>query len=897
MQTLVILLVTLLFLRVKVYSLPQVKDSRYNQDVSFRALFPSADTGVSFPRLPFEGSSALAFDENNQCFLNVDDVGSLWASSRIDPAPVSRLDNPFTPWRKIADLSEMDYDMKFYGSGVQMIHGASSLVIAGPKGLSEFTVDVACSEIISYRAVSPDATWGDVKAITQKIGSSSSSSSSTTTVFVGTSKGAYAVDMATTGTPAVPIPAITTRVQALLYVSTWQQLLVSVAPDHAGDSDQDADVKGRILILSDLRDAGSGQYTVRHEWIGGNLDAPVQGFMSAPSVGHANRARMGETCVWMVQSESLHRLSSDGQLWRKGFQQGSITNGLTGLAVSGEGRYVYASVAAGGIMRYDALRDKWNYYLGERFLPGKAPVTKLASVWRTLSGEEDGSVMVASSEGMAFVDVRPMTLAAKAEAMHTFQYPRHDRYGLTAEASLSVAGDLTTFGHTPEDSDSIWTSLQVASASLRYAWHKRAGTATREMKDEAWRGFEGIERLALVSGVPGLVARSFCSPKEQAASAGEPVQGPGSRTGGCGDASNPETHGYPGSDVNGFEGWIWKGDTSSDTIDGHVFSYGFALDMVAETPSEKFRAYRLIDALASYILECDLYYVDITGERTKWGRWNPNDLNANPSYYSERGLNSVEILGYMALAYSVTGNETYHAVFEHLARGEPEYYLNTLNSKLDSPGEDNHSDNQLHFLAYNILFYAYARLEDDEQTWAQGWQQPPVQDSARAAFRSRLRSMVRPVLKSVNRWHSIVRREQSPMWLGAVALAARADGAADSSDSSDGSGADILDVTHADVTAATENLQQWAIDMVQWQYDTTAGGVRWDVVSSPYLARDDKTPIMRDILPPQERVVTHWNADPYTEGVQGSGNAEYAPCEWTLPYWLMVYYGVLATPQ
>jgi hypothetical protein len=59
----------------------------------------------------------------------------------------------------------------------------------------------------------------------------------------------------------------------------------------------------------------------------------------------------------------------------------------------------------------------------------------------------------------------------------------------------------------------------------------------------------------------------------------------------------------------------------------------------------------------------------------------------------------------------VTRNETYYEVFQELAFGPPEYYINALNSKLDSPHEDNHSDNQLHFLAYNVLFYAFARLD------------------------------------------------------------------------------------------------------------------------------------------------------------------------------------------
>jgi hypothetical protein len=134
------------------------------------------------------------------------------------------------------------------------------------------------------------------------------------------------------------------------------------------------------------------------------------------------------------------------------------------------------------------------------------------------------------------------------------------------------------------------------------------------------------------------------------------------------------------------------------------------------------------------------------------------------------------------------------------------------------------------------------------------------------------------------------------MWLGAAALAKRADFGGSG-------GQELLAIRQEDVARATENLQQWSVDLVQWKYDTSvpsddvsdaSDAQRWDIVASPYLARDQKTPIMRDILKPQERAVTHWNADPYVLAVQGGGGVEFAPCEWTLPYWLLVYYGALA---
>ncbi len=46
------------------------------------------------------------------------------------------------------------------------------------------------------------------------------------------------------------------------------------------------------------------------------------------------------------------------------------------------------------------------------------------------------------------------------------------------------------------------------------------------------------------------------------------------------------------------------------------------------------------------------------------------------------------------------------------------YARNALNAKIDCPVEDNHSDNELLFLTYHILFYALNRLPDNDQAVA-----------------------------------------------------------------------------------------------------------------------------------------------------------------------------------
>lgn len=197
----------------------------------------------------------------------------------------------------------------------------------------------------------------------------------------------------------------------------------------------------------------------------------------------------------------------------------------------------------------------------------------------------------------------------------------------------------------------------------------------------AWRSFEALELLGNLTGIEGLIGRTMCSPDE--------ISSPNSLTKSCGIDGENNWH-----SSSTYPSWVWKGDTSSDTITGHYFAYGIILDLVANSNEDVSRVINTIDRLTNYIVKNNYYYIDITGEPTKWGRWNPIDLNENSKYYSERGINSLEILSYLALAYSVTGNELYSN--EYFRLGYENFYLrNILNFKIDNPYEDNHSDNEL----------------------------------------------------------------------------------------------------------------------------------------------------------------------------------------------------------
>jgi hypothetical protein len=134
-----------------------------------------------------------------------------------------------------------------------------------------------------------------------------------------------------------------------------------------------------------------------------------------------------------------------------------------------------------------------------------------------------------------------------------------------------------------------------------------------------------------------------------------------------------------------------------------------------------------------------------TGKPTTWGFWGPAELNDNPVRVSERGGNSVGILAWLTGAYSITGNETYATLFWSLVN-DHDYIVNTLNAKIDSVTDENHSDTELLYLTYHAMYYAYQRL-------------PANHPRAPAVFK-----MVSLMTPSFQRSWRLTKGELSPLW-------------------------------------------------------------------------------------------------------------------------------------
>src|SRR5690606_8554210 len=105
--------------------------------------------------------------------------------------------------------------------------------------------------------------------------------------------------------------------------------------------------------------------------------------------------------------------------------------------------------------------------------------------------------------------------------------------------------------------------------------------------------------------------------------------------------------------------WYWKNDSSPDELDGHFFGFALYYDHVCETEAEKEEVRVVVRRIIDHVIDHDYNQVDYDGLPTRWGHFSPDDLNRNPAWVVERGLNGYSILTFLSVAHHVTGDPKY----------------------------------------------------------------------------------------------------------------------------------------------------------------------------------------------------------------------------------------------
>jgi hypothetical protein len=635
------------------------------------------------------------------------------------------------------------------------------------------------------------------------------------TLVLGTGKATRTVDLTTWSAPAtaesVPDVLLATRVAMDLSVDARTRLaahrdtLAAVEGLRIQDSVEDAEY---VWLASNM-----GLYALarnelqRHGSYG--TGGPLATDVTALAID-------GRGALWTGSPVGLGVRDADGS-WRavRG-RDGLPVEEITAIEVDANDRLWIGT--QNGLIHYrpyDGGRQ-WFYREGLRYLPH--------NVVRDVGISADGkSIYTATEAGLGRLNIVATTLLERAETIEHVLNQRHRRRGLVASARLTDPADMESWDISDNDNDGLWTGYHVVAMSLAYGT-----TGDPAAKASAMEGMHALYMLQNVSGTPGLVARSVL-PKEKALALGKDKPRKGQTEPQWRLTADGETY--------------WKSDTSSDEIDGHYYAFYAYWEHIAKNdPVERERCIAQVRTLSDYIVDNGYVLLDWDGERTRWGFWAPELLNNHPRYYLENGLNSLQILSFLKTTYYITGDEKYQQHYMKLIT-EHHYLSNVLLEKKVYPDSDNHSDNQLAYVAW----YPILQIEKD----------PNILSALR---------------KGVRRHYKTLNRDRSSFFYFVTAT---------------------VDPHYVDIESAVLNLKRIPTDRRQW---TQKNSHRADIVFDPRVDRFGKAQLLT-ALPVDERKFDRWNDNVYLpDGGNGGDHAD-AGADFLMPYWMGRYHGFIAEAE
>lgn len=447
-----------------------------------------------------------------------------------------------------------------------------------------------------------------------------------------------------------------------------------------------------------------------------------------------------------------------------------------------------------------------------------------------VSFDKAGNAWIATANGVSAINRKEMTLADKQADFYHQLMDKHIREPWTcANLHLEVPGDTTTWRHSDDDNDGEYTGGYLAMESFRYAVTKDEDALLKARK-----AFRFLRFLQEVTGTKSFFARSIVPPDwtevhdpnrsytdHQIAEV--MVDDPRNKP--------VEKRWHKSKDGQ----WLWKGDTSSDEMCGHMMGYFFFYEYAA-TEEDKIEIRTHVSKLMDGLMENDYCLVDVDGKHTRWGVWSPELLNNNPDWSSERSLNSFELLAFMKLAAHITGSEIYEKEYRRLITDEG--YLDNasmLNKK--NPAWEIYFDRTMEGYLFPILlkYEKDPELKKFYEDLAEEWMEKQI------AGENLINNLT-------------------------YAL---------------GTGRKV------NVDQTIEFLRDAPLDLVDWRIDHT---LREDVT----LTRE---PILEEIqiseLPPASiRATVRWDKNPWA-AIKGNPSQVREPVFWLWPYWMARYLGII----
>lgn len=445
---------------------------------------------------------------------------------------------------------------------------------------------------------------------------------------------------------------------------------------------------------------------------------------------------------------------------------------------------------------------------------------------RAVAFDSQENAWIATANGVSAIKKQKMTLADKESHFYDLLMKRHIREPWIAGISfLPIAGDLSSSVPADDDNDGQYTSLYLVMESLKYAV-----TKDEVSKKNARKALDFLFLLQTITETDGFFARTVIPTtwknahdknrtytKKQLAD--YQVESPRSKK-----VENRWRESKDGK-------WIWKGDTSSDEMCGHMLAFMFYHELIADN-NEKEEIKQHVKNIMDYIIKNDYNFVDIDGKHTQWGVWSPEKLNNDPEWASERGMNSLEMLSFLKFTYHITGEQKYQD--EYLKLIQEENYLENI--------ERVHHQNEawktyIDAFLSTFIYPSLIKYEED------------------------------PKLKAIytdhmNRWFEKHKQEKSPFFNYFYCYASN---------------------TVVETENTAELLVDAPLDMIDWHIDHSK---REDIqiVRKPILEALQTS----ELITADMRATIRWDKNPW-DARQGTPHVEREPVYWLLPYWLGRY--------
>lgn len=449
--------------------------------------------------------------------------------------------------------------------------------------------------------------------------------------------------------------------------------------------------------------------------------------------------------------------------------------------------------------------SQYHYFGAEHWLPGDI-VHDIAA--------GDRVVYIATDKGVGIIQYEPYTLLKKAVY---FERELEDwgfkRLGFVHK----LYWDGEEWVREVSDNDGGHTAHYLAAMSYKYA-----ATGDPKAREAAVDAFTSMAWLQQITGTDGFFARAIFSAKGDKGKMAE------------GGSGGLPAKWYPTNDGL----WYWKGDTSSDEVDGHFYSVSLFHDLAAQG-AEKDRAKEHLARITSHIIDNGWVLRDMDGKPTRWGRWDPDYL-LRPYGMDARGLNGMQAQSYVWTAYKLTGDEKYKRGLDQLL--EWRYHTYTVRQKLTFPPDLVVPwDDELAFRTYNSLL----RYSDDPY----------------------LRSVY---LRSLERSWEVMRMQKLPFFNFTY-------GAYTGND--------------CEAEEAVQHLREWSLDLVSHRYRNSH---RADLKPEPgYVPYSGGT----KAISPRE-LDAAWGSRPAIRYDGGSGGRSVTPpIGWLEDYWMGRYYGFIQAPD